>query len=312
LIKQNHTLGIALSIAGYTAWVVGDTLVKLAGKTLPVVEILAINYLVSCLSTIVLAASRGGVQQLSTNRPGFHAWRAIFVMGATWGSFAGLMYLSLADFYTVIFTSPLILTALGSLILKEKVDLPMWLAIVFGFLGVVVAVQFSNFSGVSLSWVGVVVTSVASLSLAVAMLTARAAGNENNYALSFWPSAINFLVSAIAMLVLGKVTMNAEGTIYAALSGVLGALGLLLTNASLRVAPVAIVSPYHYIQIVGGIVIGYLIWHHVPTVAMLIGATMIIGSGVYVLRAEQKRAASEAAEAGVIPKQLISVRLEDA
>lgn len=289
MIKQNHALGIMLSFAGYTAWVGGDTVVKLAGESLPIAEILSINFLTTSLFTVLMASLHGGLGQLSTKRPKFHIMRSIFIMGATYGSVAGVIYLSLADFYTIIFTSPLVLTALGSLILKEKVDCRMWLAIIFGFLGVIVAVQFCGANGHTLSWIGIVVTSIASLSLALTMLTARAAADENNYALSLWPEIINCVVSVLVMLAFGKMVVNTSGIIYAVLSGIMGGIGLLLTNASLRVAPVAVVSPYHYTQIIGGAVIGYLIWHHVPALSVIIGAIMIIASGLYILRVEQLR-----------------------
>jgi drug/metabolite transporter (DMT)-like permease len=292
LFKQNNTLGIILSLAGYTAWVGADALVKLAGATLPMLEILWIDFFVGALFTLLAASIHGGVRQVYTKRFGFHLWRSLFLMGNAYGSVAGVIYLSLADFYTIIFTSPLLLTALGSLFLAEKVDLKMWLAIIFGFLGVVVAVQFSGLNGCTLSWMGILVTTVASLSLAVTMLTARAAGTENNYSLTLWPQVINAIVSFLLMLTLVKFVASPIGMFYAALSGVFGGIGLILTNASLRVAPVAVVSPYHYTQIVGGALVGYLIWKDVPTAAMIVGAIMIIASGAYVFYAEQKRVAA--------------------
>jgi drug/metabolite transporter (DMT)-like permease len=293
LYKENRLLGISLSCAGYSAWVVGDTFVKLAGQTLPLLEILAINFFVSSLFTVLLAAMHGGIRQLATKRPKFHVLRSIFIAGATYGSFAGILRLSLADFYTIIFTSPLILTILASFILREKADRGTWLAIVFGFLGVVVAVQFSSLSGHIISWQGVLATTVASLCLGFTMLTARSAGNENNYALTIWPQVINCLISMIILFIFGTTVASPAGVIFAILSGVLGGTGLVLTNASLRVAPVAVVSPYHYIQIIGGAVVGYLIWHNVPTLPVVVGATMIVASGLYVLHAEQGRSKAD-------------------
>jgi drug/metabolite transporter (DMT)-like permease len=121
------------------------------------------------------------------------------------------------------------------------------------------------------------------------MLTARGAGQENNYALSLWPQVVNCLVSTVAMLTVGAVVVNPIGIIYSILCGILGGLGLVLTNASLRVAPVAVVSPYHYTQIIGGAVAGYIIWHNVPALSVLIGAIMIVVSGLYILQAEKAK-----------------------
>lgn len=292
MYKQNHLLGILLSCGGYAAWVVGDTLVKLAGETLPIVEILVIDFFIGLLCLVILAALHGGIGQLATKRPAFHAWRSIFILGATYGSFAGIIHLSLADFYTVIFTSPLILTLLASFFLKEPAERGTWLAIIFGFLGVVVAVQFSGLSGHTFSVEGILATTLASLCLALSMLTARGAGHENNYALSLWPQTVCCVVSLIAMLIARNVVINASGIFYATLSGIMGSIGLVLTNASLRVAPVAVVSPYHYLQIIGGAIAGYVIWHHVPTFSVVLGAVMIIGSGLYILHVERTRSIS--------------------
>lgn len=288
--KQNHVLGILLSCAGYGAWVVGDTLVKLAGQTLPIIEILAIDFSVGLLCIVLLAAFHGGIAQLATRRPVFHIWRSILIFSATYGSFAGIMHLSLPDFYTIIFTSPLLLTVLASVFLKEVADRNSWLAIIFGFLGVVVAVQFSQLSGHTFSIPGVLATMLASLTLALSMLTARGAGSESNYALSFWPQMVCCIVSTITLIMAGNVVLNTPGIVYAMISGAMGALGLVLTNASLRVAPVAVVSPYHYIQIIGGALAAYVIWHSVPSLAVIVGALMIISSGLYILHHESSRA----------------------
>jgi drug/metabolite transporter (DMT)-like permease len=272
--------------------VVSDTFVKLAGETLSILEMLAINFFVSSLFTILLASLHGGAKQLCTKRPVFHIWRSILIMGATFGSFVGIIHLSLADFYTIAFTSPLILAVLGSLILKEKVDRDVWLAIVFGFLGVLVAVQFSGLSGQALSWQGVLATSLASVSFALTMLTARGAVHENNYSLTLWPQIVCCLCTTIAMLTVGSFATNVTGIVYAILAGIIGGAGLVLTNASLRVAPVAVVSPFHYIQIIGGAAAGYMIWHRIPALSVVIGAVMIVASGVYILRAEKEKAAA--------------------
>jgi drug/metabolite transporter (DMT)-like permease len=174
--------------------------------------------------------------------------------------------------------------------LKEVADRNTWLAIIFGFLGVVVAVQFSQLSGHTFSLPGVLATMLASLTLALSMLTARGAGSENNYALSFWPQLVCCALSTIIVFMVGNIVLNTTGIVYAMVSGVMGSLGLVLTNASLRVAPVAVVSPYHYIQIIGAAIAGYLIWHSLPSASVIVGAVMIIGSGLYILHHENRRA----------------------
>jgi len=278
-----------LSCSGYTAWVIGDACVKIAGEKLSPLEILPINLFISSLAMIAMASLHGGVGQLKTKRVGFHIWRSLFVLGAIYGSFAAIVNLTLADFYTIAFTSPLLVTLLGSLFLKESVDLGSWLAIIFGFAGVLVAVQFSALTGHVFSMQGILAAVFAQFCFTLAMLTARGAGSENNYSLSFWPQVIGCVISTAAVLIWGHIVIDTSAIAFAVLTGVMGAVGIVLTNASLRIAPIAVVSPYHYTQIVGGAILGYLIWHHVPSAAVLLGATMIILSGLYILHAERAR-----------------------
>ena len=140
-------------------------------------------------------------------------------MAATYGSVAGVIYLSLADFYTIIFSSLLILAVLESKILKKHVDSNEWLTIIFGFVGVVIAVQYTDSSTSTLSWVGVGVTCLASLSLALVILSTRASGSESNYALSFWPQVVNCLVCIGVLLASEGVVTNRTGITFSLYAG---------------------------------------------------------------------------------------------
>ena len=92
------------------------------------------------------------------------------------------------------------------------------------------------------------------------------------------------------MLAMDSVVTNSTGIVYAILAGIFAGTGLVLTNASLRVAPVAVVSPFHYTQIIGGAAAGYVIWHRVPCLSVIIGAIMIVASGLYILHAKKEKA----------------------
>ena len=290
MTKQNKLLGIFLSISGYTAWVAGDTFVKLSGQTLPIVEILSIGFFVGLIFTALISGLHGSVAQLSTRRPVFHLMRSVLIMGATYGSIAGVIYLSLADFYTIIFTSPLILTILGHFFLNEKADGKIWIATIIGFSGVLIAIRFSGIGQSQLSWIGLATTCLASLSLALTMLTIRSAKNENSYALGFWPQVVNCLVSLAVMTITNKIMYDPQGVAFAVISGLFGGIGLLLTNASLKVAPVAVVSPYHYTQIIFGAVAGYFVFGNIPAWSVIVGAVIITLSGLYILLATKRSA----------------------
>jgi drug/metabolite transporter (DMT)-like permease len=239
---------------------------------------------------LLLTATKGNIaQQLSSKRPVFHFARSLFTLGSVYGAVGGVIYLSLADFYTIIFTSPLILTILGSFFLREKTDVKSWIAILFGFAGVIVAVRFANPDIDHLPWIGVGLTCLASITMAFSMLAARRVTDENFYALSFWPQFAGTVVSILVMIVFKDIVFDTVGIACASISGILGATGAMFVNASLRVAPVAVVSPYHYTQIIGGAIAGYLIWHNVPDWSVIIGAIMVTLSGLYILHVETRK-----------------------
>ncbi len=286
--SQNHAYGILLSVSGYTAWVVSDAFIKLSGESMPVLEIVVLKNTIGALFCLLMAAMNGGVGQIKTRRPLFHLLRSIPFIGASYGSVAGIVLLSLPDFYTIIFTAPLLLTIMGRVFLKERVQRDAWIAIVFGFLGVVVAVQGSRVEGGPFSWLGVALTTLGSVSLVLTMLTARSAVGENSYSLSVWPLATNASVGMIFVVSQGGFTLSPSGIGYCVVGAIFGAIGLLLTNASLRAAPVAVVSPYHYTQIIGGAIASYLIWHHLPSPSLIVGAAMIILSGLYILQSQRR------------------------
>jgi len=290
MTRQNNTLGILLSFGGYTSWVASDIVVKLASKTLPMTEILAFNFFIGSLFMLAFAAMKGGIKkQMQTKRPVFHFLRSFLTLTSTYGAVGGIIYLSLADFYTIIFTSPLILTALGSFFLKEKATLKMWLAILFGFAGVLLAVRYTDSGNGHLPWIGVAATSLASLTLAWSMLTTRNSGSESNLALAFWPEILGCIVSISILLWMNNMVFDIRPMALAGLSGIFGSIGVLLTNTSLRLAPVAVVSPYHYTQIIGGALAGYLIWNNVPGWSIITGAIMVTLSGLYILHAEARK-----------------------
>ena len=158
--RSKNEIGILLSSAGYLSWVFGDALVKLAAESLPTAEILTLNFLVGIGFFLILSALNGGCGQLKSSRPWYQLALSILVITATISATLGLIYLTLADFYTIVFTSPLIMTILGWLFLKERPDSKAWLATIVGFAGIIVAIRFSGGAAAGLSWTGIAVTSL--------------------------------------------------------------------------------------------------------------------------------------------------------
>jgi drug/metabolite transporter (DMT)-like permease len=249
------------------------------------------------LFLVAMASVQGGYKQIASTRPWYQFFYGTLTAIATYGSIMGVIYLSLADFYTIVFIAPLISTILAALFLKEKARPRIWLATLFGFMGVIVAVRFADTTAHALSWIGIMVSALSALTYSVSVLMVKNAPGENNYALNFWARVLGLIVAVVFLLCQkGGHSWDHIAVIYAVLSGVMTGLGGLLTNLSLRYAPIAVVSPYHYTQIIGGALIGYLIWHHIPAPSVVIGAAMVAASGIYILRRQRLSAETLFAE----------------
>lgn len=285
--QQNHLLGILLSTAGFTAWAVSDACIKLASATITAPTVMAISVFCSALCTLLLAARNGGIGQIRTRRVRFHIARAVLCAVSFYFCIQALKNLPLTSFYMIVFLSPLLIALMEKLFLRETASLFVWLATLFGFGGIVIAVQSmppQDGAAAVATTFGIIAAIINAATYSVIAVMTRHARAENNYALTVWPDAVILPVAVALMFWEGGLQFDFTGVVLAVVSGVLGCLGFLFTNASLRLAPAAVVSPYHYTQIISGALLGYCIWNHLPSIGVLIGAVMVILAGLAILR----------------------------
>lgn len=292
--QQNHLRGIMLSCVGFTAWAASDACIKWATETLSSATVMALSVFFSASCTLLLTArAPGGLTQLRTTRPGFHFMRAIFCVFVFYFCIEALKYLPLTSFYMIVFLSPLFIALMERIVLRERAGLVVTLATLFGFGGIVVATQTMR-QGLghdeAVTYYGIMAAVLNALFYSAIAVMTRHARNENNFALTLWPDALVLPVAVGMMLWQGHTEFTLAGVLLAALSGVFGCAGFLMTNAALRVAPAAIVSPYHYTQIISGALFGFLIWHSVPALGVVIGAAMVIVAGLVIFRVSKPSA----------------------
>jgi drug/metabolite transporter (DMT)-like permease len=219
-----------------------------------------------------------GFGMIRTKRPGAHLTRsAIGISGILMG-FQALILLPLADAVTIGFTAPIFATILSAIILREKVGPHRWAAVAIGFIGVAIVVrpggQILSHLGMACALFGAVGTA------GVAITIRQIGGTEHPATIVFWFFIASAVVSGTGMVFLGQT--HAPATFALLLAGaVAGALAQILMTLSLSAAPVSVVAPFDYTQIIWATLLGWAIWATVPTVATLAGAALISGSGLY-------------------------------
>lgn len=230
---------------------------------------------------------------LRPNRPLAHVWRSglgLLSMGMT---FQAIILLPLGDATALNFTAPIFATILSFLILKEHVGWHRWAAVLIGFVGVLIVARPG---GSSLPLLGLGIALAAALGQGGVTTTLRhLQKSENVAAIVFWFAVAGILVGGALMPIFGH-AHAARAMALVLAGGLAGGVGQLLMTSSLR-APVSVVSPFDYLQIVAATFYGWLLFSDVPNLHTMMGATLIAGSGLYTAWREHRRRLREAATA---------------
>jgi drug/metabolite transporter (DMT)-like permease len=285
---QNTGLGIAYRLV---AMVCMATLAACAkwtgGRGIPVFEIALFRNAVAFLPLgLYIWRSGGGVDVFKTRRPIGHLTRAAVGLTSMLSGFAAVQHLALTEATAFTFAAPLFMTALSALLLKEKVGRHRWGAVLVGFVGVLIMTRPTpgHFNPVG---VGFALT--AAVCTAGAMVAIREiAATEKGPTIVFY-----FTISGVVVGLVGSlfhwVTPDLPTLGVLVLAGLAGGTGQLFLTEALRVAPVGVVAPFDYSQIVWATGIGFLVWGELPHPATVAGALIVAASGAYILHRELRR-----------------------
>jgi len=228
---------------------------------------------------------RESLASLKPNRPLAHVWRSCLGLLSMGLTFQALILLPLADATAINFTAPIFATILSFLILREDVGLHRWGAVVLGFVGVLIVARPG---GSSLPILGIAIALIGAVGQAGVTTTLRhLQRSENVAAIVFWFAIAGIVVGGLLMPFFGRLHgLTALALVVA--GGLAGGIGQLLMTSSLR-APVSVVSPFDYLQIVAATIYGWLLFSDVPSLHTIIGAALIAGSGIYTALREHRR-----------------------
>lgn len=274
-------------IAAMACMAVLSALVKWTGsRGVPVFEIILFRNLFAFLPLGLYIWRTTGFSVLKTRRPMGHFTRsAVGLTGMVCG-FSAVQHLPLTEATALQFTSPLFMTALSALLLSEKVGRHRWAAVFVGFLGVLIMARplpgQMNVPGVTL---GI----LSALGAAGAMVAIRQISDtEKGPTIVFYFTLGGVLIGAVGSL-FGWVNPDPLTLAMLVLAGIIGGVGQLFLTEALRQAPVGVIAPFDYTQLVWAALLGLVIWGELPHPLTLVGAVIVAGSGVYILHRELRR-----------------------
>jgi len=280
--RSNYLPSIASVVVGIGALAGMDAFAKELIERLPVVLFVAIRGWFTVAIMALWIPKAGGLTGLRTERVGGHLFRILVGGAAPLLFFQSLDHLPLADAYVLAFCAPFIMTTLSVILFKDAVGIHRWSSVIIGFVGVTIAMQPGSaaFSSAAFLALG------AAFAYAGLMMSGRwLSDTESTFNLVFIYNVGLALVTTIALPFFWQAVSTYEIALIAAMSvlSIGGHLGLTFAFSN---APTGVVAPFEYTALVWAVLLGYFYWDDIPTTPVIIGAAIIVASGIYTIHRE--------------------------
>jgi drug/metabolite transporter (DMT)-like permease len=294
MIQISHKDHVGNAIAWLLLGVVGGLLLDLCAKeilrTYSLLQFVLVRSLIALAILLAIAPRVGGLRSLRTDKKAWHLLRIVLGMGAMFGFFYGLSVMPLINALTLGYTAPLMMTALSAIFLGDRVGWRRWGAVTIGFVGVLIMLRPGK-GEISFAAVAVL---VAAFCYACQAITARKlTATESTLSLSFYV--------IVGPMIVSMVVLDSETWLYPDLTGWILFLGAGVCSVlawiglvnGYRAASPALLAPFEYLALVGGAIAGFLIWDEVPDIWVVVGALIIVASGLFVVYRDVSVSAQE-------------------
>lgn len=285
-------LGIVLMIGFCVSAPLGDAMAKLAGTTMPLIEVLVVRFAAQGILLLPVMWWTGRGLSLSRHAVGLTVLRSLLHILGLGAMYLSFRYLPLADAIAMVFVMPFIMLVLGWLVMGEAVGLHRLAACTAGFAGTLLVIQ-PSFAAVGAP---ALLPLLVAVIFALFMLVTRKLAREND------PVTLQAISGIVSTVLLAPIALFLSGSGVAGLEifraspdqwlllagiGVLGTLGHLLMTWALRFAPSTTLAPIQYLEIPIATVVGWLIFGDIPHNMAALGIAVIMAAGLYILIVER-------------------------
>ncbi|TLP65396.1 MULTISPECIES: DMT family transporter [Pseudomonas] len=278
--------GIVLVVVATFLFASHDGLSKFLGGLYPIIMVVWARYVVHTLLMAGIFLPKAGVAVLRTRRPLLQTLRALSLLSTSLLFTAGLQYLPLAEATAVNFLAPVLVTALSVPLLKERVSVGQWVAVVLGFVGVLVVVH----PGGAMFTPAILFPFGSALGFCFyQLLTRKLAAYDSPTTSNFYAGLCNTLVMTALVPFFWQVPHWTHVLLMLGLGGCGMTAHLLLTQAFRHAAP-ALLAPFSYCQIVFAGLLGWMVFGHTPDGVSLVGIAIICLSGLGAAWMQRKKA----------------------
>ncbi|CDZ72969.1 Possible transporter, RarD family, DMT superfamily [Neorhizobium galegae bv. orientalis] len=228
-------------------------------------------------------------------RPWMNLLRGVLHAAASLMFFAAVKYMPLADVFAIYFVEPFMLTMMSAIFLREKVGWRRWLAIVVGFGGAMIVIQPSY---AIFGWTALLPVACAFLFTLYLFLN-RAIGEADSPLVMQTMAGVGGTLFMAAALVIGDSTGAGDftpslpaswlGLVLLMLLGSISGYMHLLVVRAFRLAPLSLLAPFQYFEIISATVLGYALFGDFPTASKWFGIAIIVASGLFIIWRERSK-----------------------
>ncbi len=287
--ERSTVRGIVLMIISAALLALNDTVTKWLTESYPATQVWCLRTVFVLIPILAVAAHRGRWRELRVVSWRGQAVRAALFVSTTLLIVLSLESLPLPDVMAIVLASPLFVAALSMRILGERVSAERWAIVAIGFVGVLLIVRPTG----AFQWIALIPVA-ASLSSALRdMVTRRIGRTETSLAILFYSSLAVIVIGLVSAPLFEWRAVSTGAWALLALNGALNGGAHFLMIESLRLGEAATVVPFKYSGLVWGLLLGFLVWRHIPDAWMLVGAALVAASGLYLLRLEYRPAPLE-------------------
>lgn len=302
--SDRNLTGILLLLIGVLAFTIQDVIVKFVSGGYSIHQIVLFRCLGALPLILAVLVYEGGVRSFLKAPHRLICVRSIiqYVSYTLW--FLAIATISIADALAIGFISPLIITALAGLVLREHVGLDRWLAILAGFAGTILMLRpgFGVFEPAAM-----LVFLSATCYAAGAILTRRIGVAASSATMGLNSLLLGIVMSGIAGLVSsGGLEVGAHPSLQMMFrawqwpdatdlllmlsAGAAAGVGMITVAQAYRISQPAVIAPFEYSGMFWALIAGYAIWRQTPDLISVVGITIVIGAGLYIASLEGRRA----------------------
>ncbi len=286
---SNNVKGAILALVAFAVFASHDVIIKLIGEHYSPFQIVFFSVLFSFPLAMLFLMRDVEPGTLLPRHPWWMLARTIAAVITGFSAFYAFTVLPLAQTYAILFASPLLITVLAIPILKESVGLHRWIAVLVGLGGVLVVLRPGQ---TELSLGHLAAVSAAIFGALTAIIVRKVGREERMVVMLIYPVMANFFIMGIAMIFVYKPMPLTHLGMVAVIALFSWVAGQLLVK-SYQQGEAAIVAPMQYSQIIWAALYGWFVFQDVPDQMTILGAAIIIVSGVYIVVREASGKASE-------------------